>query len=434
MKKIFIANILIASFGIILYLFLLFYSPLEFGTGYKELENVILLAIPCILFLLFSFTTNNNKERKICMYFYLLSYLVVMFGFVFSNNRYSELTIQGIIPRDYNLIPFHSIIELLKSPLGYRFSLYNIIGNFLMLTPLSILLPMIHEKFKKTNIFLISITILCLFIESIQYITGLGSFDIDDFILNISGAIILFLLTKFSTISNFLENLFFKRKFSERICNFLSIILIVMFILVGTRRILFLVNDYYENKIDFSNLQCQSNERTYIGDVNNYHYYSKCNYGTTYITVGNLKYTIDDFIHSRYANNYIDKLPLEKKEIITNVILKEKNSKKTLLYYDNDLHDNYYVYGYEKIYIEKDDQVYDISEIIDYNHQNIAFIFSLTELSFLDYNKGYGIYSGDYYQILSCTNRWDTGNGNYYLLDINYKITDHSCSSFERIE
>ena len=96
--------------------------------------------------------------------------------------------------KDDNLIPFNSIKQLLNSRLGLKFGLYNIAGNFLMLTPLSILLPLISDKFRKFwNMFLVLI-LTPFIIEISQYLLKLGSFDIDDIILNTSGALILFLI------------------------------------------------------------------------------------------------------------------------------------------------------------------------------------------------------------------------------------------------
>ena len=51
------------------------------------------------------------------------------------------------------------MIDMLNSPLGLKFALYNIIGNFLMLTPLSVLIPLISDKFKKISKFIIGILI-----------------------------------------------------------------------------------------------------------------------------------------------------------------------------------------------------------------------------------------------------------------------------------
>ena len=69
-----------------------------------------------------------------------------------------------------------------------RYTQENLVGNILLLIPLGIFLPLIFFKisnFKSIirDSFLISFTP-----ELIQLFTVLGSFDVDDILLNISGA------------------------------------------------------------------------------------------------------------------------------------------------------------------------------------------------------------------------------------------------------
>ena len=77
-----------------------------------------------------------------------------------------------------------------------------------MLTPLSVLLPLISDKFKKVSKFIIAILILTLSIELIQFIINIGSFDIDDFILNVSGAVLAFVLLTKTKLMNFFNSIF----------------------------------------------------------------------------------------------------------------------------------------------------------------------------------------------------------------------------------
>ena len=91
---------------------------------------------------------------------YLLFYILAVLGFTFANFRDNILIESGISERGFNLIPFSSIKQMLNSPLGLRVALYNIIGNFLMLTPLAILLPLVNENFKKIRYYIIVIFIM----------------------------------------------------------------------------------------------------------------------------------------------------------------------------------------------------------------------------------------------------------------------------------
>ena len=71
--------------------------------------------------------------------------------------------------RGYNLIPFSSINQMLKSPLGLKIGLYNIVGNFLMLTPLAVLFPLIDDRFKKVRNYFVTIILLSLIIHLTLY-------------------------------------------------------------------------------------------------------------------------------------------------------------------------------------------------------------------------------------------------------------------------
>jgi glycopeptide antibiotics resistance protein len=79
-----------------------------------------------------------------------------------------------------------------------------------MLAPLGVLFPILFPKFQLFKKFIIAILVFNLGIELIQLVTNLGSFDIDDIILNTSGALIAFGCTKsmfkFSFFQKLLEN------------------------------------------------------------------------------------------------------------------------------------------------------------------------------------------------------------------------------------
>ena len=212
MKK--ILNYFAVIISIVVYLLMLFVYEID-GNHLKEIKYVYILAIPCFMLLITSFF-KEGKDRKRILYLYLIIYLTVLVGFVFSNARVNSALTSGIMHYYWNFIPFKSMIEMLNSPLGVTFGLYNIIGNFLMLTPLSILLPLINDKFKKTKIFLISIVGLTLFIEIVQFFVNVGSFDIDDVILNIGGAFSLYFLIKKTKLKIYLEKFFLTLKINNK--------------------------------------------------------------------------------------------------------------------------------------------------------------------------------------------------------------------------
>lgn len=80
-------NLIFLLITILFYIYIMFISELDAGTGKKELENIIILAIPCFIFLMQSFNITNKTERKKYLYCYLIIYITAIMGFTFSNFR-----------------------------------------------------------------------------------------------------------------------------------------------------------------------------------------------------------------------------------------------------------------------------------------------------------------------------------------------------------
>jgi glycopeptide antibiotics resistance protein len=92
-----------------------------------------------------------------------------------------------------NLIPFKTIAEYITaiadgSIRGH--AIRNLGGNFLLLFPFGFYLPFFVHKAKKIGIYCLFVATSIIVIEIIQLATKTGSLDIDDFILNFTGALI----------------------------------------------------------------------------------------------------------------------------------------------------------------------------------------------------------------------------------------------------
>ncbi len=92
-----------------------------------------------------------------------------------------------------NLVPFRTI-ETYISDMSFGVAFINILGNIIPFIPLGFLIPMAFPSQRK----IIKTMILCLFlicsIEILQLSFFLGSFDIDDIILNQISCIIGYIL------------------------------------------------------------------------------------------------------------------------------------------------------------------------------------------------------------------------------------------------
>ncbi|SES18668.1 Glycopeptide antibiotics resistance protein [Gracilibacillus ureilyticus] len=106
----------------------------------------------------------------------------------------TELSLLETIRFNSNFVPFKTISTYIQAFLDGSMNadipIKNLFGNLFMFLPMGIYLPFFINKANKLRIFTVLMTTVLLFIETIQLVTRRGSFDIDDFILNIIGAFI----------------------------------------------------------------------------------------------------------------------------------------------------------------------------------------------------------------------------------------------------
>jgi glycopeptide antibiotics resistance protein len=98
---------------------------------------------------------------------------------------------------NYNLIPFNTIKQYIANRDHFNTDTWvkNLFGNILLFIPLGILGPLLNVRLLRPTLFLESVISLLFCVELIQLFTKVGSFDIDDIILNTFGALIGLLLT-----------------------------------------------------------------------------------------------------------------------------------------------------------------------------------------------------------------------------------------------
>lgn len=99
-----------------------------------------------------------------------------------------------------NFEPFYTInnyVNIWKYSDSFNISIFlNLFGNIIAFIPLGIYLPLSYRMFKSFILMLIISLLIPTVIEGSQLITTLGSFDIDDIILNSLGIIIGYLIYK----------------------------------------------------------------------------------------------------------------------------------------------------------------------------------------------------------------------------------------------
>ena len=91
-----------------------------------------------------------------------------------------------------NLEPLYSIRRYLihYRRTGSLFSLYNLVGNVLLLVPLGMLLPAVFDTMRRWWLCVPVLAVISGAVELLQWHFGVGVADIDDSILNFSGALL----------------------------------------------------------------------------------------------------------------------------------------------------------------------------------------------------------------------------------------------------
>jgi glycopeptide antibiotics resistance protein len=399
------------------------FFDLNIGTGKREIENILLIAAPCIALFFFSL---DSKERKQFLIYYLIAYFVVLLGIVFLNGRSNYLTTSRAIERGINIIPFSSIKQLFNSGYGLRFALYNITGNFLMLVPLSIIIPLLFDVFKKWYKFCAIVLFFSIIIELLQYLFNIGSFDIDDIILNVLGGVVFYFLFNYSKVNTYINTIFIKSYTENSFIRCCKTIGCVFALLVFLIYIYLLVISIYNNFVDYSDLICVDNNKTYITTYYNDRFYSNCNYGNSKIKIGNVFYSIKDaVILPNIKEQDLKKMGIFKERIVNNVDIYENDLLFPDLKLKKSVFDYYYI-GIDKIILYMDDTNV---EMIDYmqdfkNEYNP--VASLDNVNKILNNGDFTISVGEYFNVLNCS----YNNHEYsFIVKSDYKYTTDFCDN-----
>lgn len=166
-----------------------------FRTDYIFIGSIFLL----IAYLLFIKKENNQKLKKNITWILFILYII----FLLSTIVYTKLTTGAIYPElniKSNLVPFTSIIEtitlLLTKTQGFYYIFDYLILDIILFIPLGLFLPILFPKTKKIKNFILICLTISIIKELFQLLLNVGMFNIDDIILNLSGAIISYTIFK----------------------------------------------------------------------------------------------------------------------------------------------------------------------------------------------------------------------------------------------
>lgn len=137
---------------------------------------------------------KKNRHRRLGLVLFI-AYLVLLSYFLFFAENMGRSP-DARASYSYNLVPFKEIRRFIvyRDILGYRAVFLNIFGNVAAFLPFGFFLPEIWRQVGRwyTMIVLSFTTSLC--IELMQLVTKVGSFDVDDLLLNTIGGYLGYLL------------------------------------------------------------------------------------------------------------------------------------------------------------------------------------------------------------------------------------------------
>ena len=143
---------------------------------------------------------NTQPLWRFLFLVYLALMLWLLFGRSSGWDRGQSYAQQ--IAGNINLKPLYTIRNYLNIVLHYPQAkifphcVINLVGNVVMFVPAGWLLPRIFRPMRKFFLFLLTCLCAILAVEIVQLLSLLGSFDVDDIILNLIGMVTGFILWK----------------------------------------------------------------------------------------------------------------------------------------------------------------------------------------------------------------------------------------------
>lgn len=320
-------------------LFLVMYMVCEINSTFhlSELGRIFILCGSC-LFLYFggfllSKVIKNNKPMKINLWIFFSLYLLLfitltLFDISWGRNgfkaiKWSKEIFNLYIENNFNIVPFKTIINYLKnfdSLYSNSSILYNLLGNFVACMPFAFFIPLLFKKQNKSKTFLITITLIVLGVELTQFLTLSGSCDIDDFILNISGALIFYLLIRIKSVNLLIRNIFLLENNKVDKKSIIKIATITFIMLVCFCGIIKFKSKLYDKNLDEYNKTyhptitfeysdtCSDNNLFYEDKI--YKYYFECYDRNDFNVIINNeeKFKIEDLLNDSKYNVDIDRI------------------------------------------------------------------------------------------------------------------------------
>lgn len=227
-KMFFITGILsyVVSVILIFFYLILEFSIISVTSPMDRLKVIFYIFLFMYLGCFLLYKENKCKTYKLGkfnLWIFFFLYLIMLlnmtlfdsyFGRVGENNYlldYSNIDSRWNLFT--NLIPFKTIINyfvaLSNGNISISSFLYNIFGNLLAFMPLGLFIPRLISIIDKWFKYFILVSLFIVFIEVMQFVLGVGTLDIDDYILNIFGSMLFYFITRIKYIDKLIDRVLY---------------------------------------------------------------------------------------------------------------------------------------------------------------------------------------------------------------------------------
>ena len=169
---------------------------------FPSYEFLLIMMVSTILLVIIS--QKAKRLERLILSFIWVSYIVIILAMTIPSDSYDCMTFAEKLNQapPWNLKPFsllsHQFFNMLEGQSG---AIRQFLGNIILFIPAGFFPPMLFPKFRKWYGIIIPGLLWSLFIEISQLILNLAqlgnrSFDTDDIILNVAGAMLGYLIYK----------------------------------------------------------------------------------------------------------------------------------------------------------------------------------------------------------------------------------------------
>ena len=137
--------------------------------------------------------SKSNRTKRLKFFFFIYCGFMIWLLFFRSGGWIEGLSYEQQLRQNINLQPFLTIGNYWKvlcrrtNNQALMHSIINLGGNIFLFIPIGVFLPRIYPKLRNYFRFICACFGIMFLVEALQLFTLLGSFDVDDLILNLFG-------------------------------------------------------------------------------------------------------------------------------------------------------------------------------------------------------------------------------------------------------